>query len=114
MANQTREMVVHMSHPGPEHWKALGCLNCSIKVKETKGIVIRKHKFMKAVMFCYSNYTTDKETRKSVYGLVSNLGNTLITLSPRSQRTVTLNRTESEHVLSACAQEVKFVSMLLE
>ena len=85
-----------------------------IKGKETKGIITRKPMVLKAVMFSNSNYATDKETRKSVSGLVDTLGGTLLTCSSKTQRTVTLISTEAEYVaLSTCAQEVKFVSMLL-
>ena len=34
----SRELAVHMSHPGPEHWKALGHLIGYIKVKEPKAL----------------------------------------------------------------------------
>ena len=54
VANTARELVVHMSHPGPENWKALGHLIGYLKGKETKGIIIRKPKVLKAVMTCFS------------------------------------------------------------
>ena len=69
---------------------------------------------MKLVMFCDYNYTTEKETRKSVGGLVATLGGTLLTRLSKTQRTATLSSTEAEYMaLSACAKEVNFVSMLL-
>ena len=49
-----------MSHPGPEHWKSLVNLIGYIKGKETKVVIVRKHKVLKAVMFCDSNYATNK------------------------------------------------------
>ena len=52
VANAARELVVHMSHPGPEHWKALGNLIGYLKGKNNRGIIIRKPKVMKAVMLC--------------------------------------------------------------
>ena len=58
MANLARELAVHMNHPGPEHWKSLGRLIGSLKVKETKGIIIIKPKVLKEFMFCDSNYAT--------------------------------------------------------
>ena len=36
VANVARELSVHMSHPGPEHWKTLGRLIGYLKGKETK------------------------------------------------------------------------------
>ena len=46
--------------------------------------------------------------------MVATLGGTLLTFSFKNQRTLTLGSTESDYVaLSACAQEVNFVGMLL-
>ena len=92
--NAARELAVHTSHPGPKHWKALGCLIVYIKSKETKGIIIINPKFLKALIFCDSNYATAKETRNSVSILVATLGGKLITRSSKTQRTVTLIITE--------------------
>ena len=65
-------------------------------------------------MFCYSNYATDKETRKSVSGLVGTLVGKLLTCFSKTQRTVMLSGTKSEYVaLSAYAQEANLVSMLM-
>ena len=50
--NAARELAVHMSHPVPEHWKALGRLIGYVKGKETKGIFIRNPNVPKYVMFC--------------------------------------------------------------
>ena len=58
MANAAMELAVHMRHSGPEYWDSLGLLFGYLKVKDTKGIVIRNPKFLKAVMFCDSNYDT--------------------------------------------------------
>ena len=103
-----------MSNLGPEHWKKLGRLIGYLKGKETKGIIIRKPKVLKAVMLCDPNYATDKETGKSVSDLVATLGGTLLTCLSKTQRTATLSSTEAEYMaLSACTQEVKIVSMLL-
>ena len=66
-------------------------------------------------MFCDQNYVTNKETRNSVSGLVATLGGTLLTCSLGTQRAITLSSTEPNYVaLLACAQELKFVNMLLE
>ena len=96
VANTARGLAVHMSHPGPGYRKSLGGLIGYLKGKETKGIIIRKPKVPKAVMFCDSNYATDKETRNSVGGLFSTLGGTLLTCLSKTQRTVTLISMEAE------------------
>ena len=93
----------------------MGHLIGYIKGKETKGIFIRKPKVIKAIILCYSNYTTDKKTKKSVRGIVAIIRGTLLTCSSKTQITVTLIITEAECVaLPACAQEVNVVNMLLE
>ena len=79
VVNSERELVVRISHPGSEHWKSFGRLIGYLKGKETKRIFNRNPKVIKTVMFCNYNYATDKETRKSVIGLVSTLVGTLLT-----------------------------------
>ena len=69
---------MHTIHPGTDHWKALGRLIGYLKGKDTKGIIIRNPKVLKAVMFCDSNYATDREKIKIVRGLVATLGGTLL------------------------------------
>ena len=96
MANTKIELEAHMIHPGTEHWKALGRLIGYIKGKDNKCIFIRKPKVLKSVMFCDSNYSTDKETRNIVISLVTMIGGTLLKCSSRTKRTVTLNITEAE------------------
>ena len=112
--NAARDLAVHMSHPGPENWKALGRLIGYLKCKNTKGIIIRKPKVMILVIFCDSNYVIDNETRNILSGLVATLGGTLITCLSKTQRNVTLSSTEAEYVtLSSFAQKINFVSMFL-
>ena len=104
--NAGRELAVHMIHPGPDHWKALRSLIGYLKGKETKVIIIRKPKVLKAVMFCGLNYATDKKTRNSVSGLVETLGGTLLTCLSKTKRTVMISSTEAEYVaLSSYAQD---------
>ena len=74
MAISARELVVHMRHPWPEHWKAFGRLIGYLRGKETKLIIVINSKVLKDIIFCNSNYATDKNTRKSVSGLVATLG----------------------------------------
>ena len=103
MANAAIELAVHISHTGPEHWKALRCLIGYLKGKETKRIAIRKPKVIKVVMFCDSNYNMNKETIKSVSRLVATLRGTLTTCSLMNQSMIILSSTEAKFVaLSAC------------
>ena len=66
-------------------------------------------------MFCYSDYTTNKVTRKDVSGLCTTLGDTLLTCSSKTRRTITFISMEEYCVaLLACAQEVNFVNVSLK
>ena len=87
----SRELAVHTSPPGPEHWKALASLIGYLKVKDNKGIIIVNTKVLKEVMFCDSNYATFKETINNVSGLVATLGCTLQTCLSKTHRIVTLS-----------------------
>ena len=98
VANAARGLVVHMSHPGTEHWKALGLLIGYLKSKETKGIIIRNPKVLKSVMFCDSNYAICKETINTVSGLVATLVGTLLKFLSKTQRTATLSSTEADYM----------------
>ena len=115
VVDAARELVVKLVILGRNIGRQLGHLIGYLKGKETKSIVIREPNFLKAIMFCYYNYATDKDTRKSVRGLFATLGGTLITCLSKTQRIFVLISTESEYVaISACAEEVKLVSILLE
>ena len=65
-------------------------------------------------MFCDYNYSAYMETRENLSSLVATIEGTLLMCSSKNQRAVTLSSTEVECLaLSACVEEVKFVSMLL-
>ena len=57
--NAARKLAVHMSHSGLEHWKEVGHF-IDLKGKNTKVIIVRNHKVLKAVMFCDYIYNTNK------------------------------------------------------
>ena len=79
VAKTARQLAVNMIHPRPENWKTLGRLIGYLKGKDIKGIITRKTKVIKAIMFCDYNYATNKETRKRVSGLFDKLGGILLT-----------------------------------
>ena len=115
MENVERNLALHIIHTGTEHWKSLGRLILYLKVKETKGIAIKNPKVLKAVIFCDSDYSMDKEKGKSVRGIVATLGGTILTCLSKSHRMVTLSSIEADCVvLSAFSQKVKFVNVSLE
>ena len=56
-------------------------------------------------MLCDSNYSIYKDTRKSVSGLVAKIGETLLTFMSKTQKNVTLRKTEAEYAeLSECTK----------
>ena len=93
VANGAMYLAVHMSHPRAEHWKELGHFIGYLKGKETRVIIIINPKVLKVFMFCYLNYATYKDTRKSVNVLVTTLGGTLLTCLSKTQSTMTLRST---------------------
>ena len=95
VANSARELAVHISHPGPEHYKTLGHLIGYLKGKETKGVIIIKHNVMISVMFCDLNYATYKNTIKRVSVLLYTIEETLLTCLSRTHRTVALSSMEA-------------------
>ena len=105
-----RDLALHTSYPCTEHWKESGSIIGYLKGKEIKYIFIRKPKVLKAVMFCNSNYATDKDTRNSASGIVATLVGALLMCSSKTKRTVAL----ISNKLLTCAKEVKLVYMSLE
>ena len=55
-------------------------------------------RLFKAVIFCDSNYATDKETRNSVSGIVATIGGTLLIFLSKYQRTIMIISTEAEYL----------------
>ena len=98
-----------MSNPGEEHWKAMGRMAGYLKGKTVHGHVMRKPENLMVV-----NYTDASYAVKSVSGMVCTVGGTVSSWGSRTQKITTLSSTEAEYIaLGECAQELKFVSMLL-
>ena len=49
--NAARDLAVHRSNTGLEHWKELGCLIEYLIVENTKGIIIIKPKVLRRLCF---------------------------------------------------------------
>ena len=69
-----------------------------LKVKKTKVVIVRNPKVLKTVMFCDSNYDTNKEKINSVRILGATLGVTILTCQQKTQSTITLSSAEAEYV----------------
>ena len=61
MTNIARELAIHMSYPGPEHWKSLGLLTGYLEVKYIKGVIIIKPKVLNVVICVTQNIPQTKK-----------------------------------------------------
>ena len=64
MTNIARELAIHMSYPGPEHWKSLGRLTGYLEVKYIKGVIIIKPKVLNVVICVTQNIPQTKKLEK--------------------------------------------------
>ena len=65
--------------------------------------------------YCDSDYSGDKDTRRSVTGYVIFIQDVPVSWKSRGQKSVTLSSTEAEYVaLSEVCMEIMFVKQLLE
>jgi hypothetical protein len=70
---------------------------------------------MRVVGYVDSDWAANRETRKSTTGFLVTIGGCLVSWQSKAQPSVTLSSTEAEYVaLSMCAQEIKFIMMLLD
>ena len=60
VTNTATDLNIHMIHPGTEKWKSLGSFIGYLKGKETKVVIVRNPKVLKAVIFFESNCGTKK------------------------------------------------------
>jgi hypothetical protein len=91
-----------MDQADTKHWKSL--IRAIKYVKATKEYIIKiinsKGKEDECVLevFRNSDYSVDKETRRSVTGYAIFLDGSPISWRSRGQKSVTLSRTEAEYV----------------
>ena len=91
--------------------KAIG----HVKMIANNTLKYRKPRELRQYNFADSSFAPNADDRKSVSAEVVTLGGVPISISSRTQKCVTLSSSESELVaLTSCAQETKFVQMLLE
>jgi hypothetical protein len=71
-SNPVKELVKHFSNPGEEHWKAIEKFVGYLKDNKEEDIKLtyRKPRELYIVSSVDSNYATDKEDRRSVFGAV--------------------------------------------
>ena len=73
------------------------------------------HKTLELVAYSDSDYASDKETRRSVYGYFMYFCGVPIAWRSKGMRSVVLSTTEAEYIaLSAVVKELKFIIQLLQ
>ena len=112
--NAVRDLARNMSNPGEEQWNAMNRIVGYLKGKKLHGLIMLRPECLTVINYCDASYTTDKDSRRSVSGMVCTLGGLVVNCSSRTQKTCTLSSTESEYVaLGECGQDLKFVCMFL-
>jgi hypothetical protein len=114
-ANAVRELSAHLSNPGKEQWVAVARIIGFLADNEERVLKMRTPTSMRVVGYVDSDWAANKETRKSTTGFLVTIGGCLVSWQSKAQPSVTLSSTEAEYVaLSMCAQEIKFIMMLLD
>lgn len=85
-----------------------------LKGTKSMGLLIKPVKTFKLVAFTDADWEMDVDDRKSIGGMCTYLGDTLISWSSRKQRLVSCSSTESEYrALADSAAELKWLNSLL-
>ena len=114
-ANSVRELAKFFGNPGPTHWAALEKLVGYIKyIQEDIKVTYRKPKELRVINYVDSNFSSNKDDRKSITGMHCTLGGTLTGWASRTQKSVTLSSTEAEYVaLATCCQDARYVQQMV-
>lgn len=114
-ANAVRELSAHLSSPGKLHWDAIGRIVGFLAGNRKRVLKMRIPTRLQIVGYGDSNWAASRETQKSTTGFLITIGGCLVSWLSKAQPSVTLSSTEAEYVaLSMCAQEIKFIKMLLD
>ena len=74
LANLVRELATHMDTPGQQHWKSIGQMIGYLEHEAVHGLKFNILKDMAIIGCVDSDFTTNKETRKSTMGYLVLLG----------------------------------------
>ena len=114
-ANAVCELSAHLSNPGQQHWDAVGRVIGFLSGNKDRVLKMRTPTSMRVVGYVDSDWAANRETRKSTTGFLVTIGGCLVSWQSKAQSSVTLSSTKAEYVaLSMCAQEIKFITMLLD
>ena len=115
-AKAVREISAHLSSPGKLHWDKIGQIVGFLARNRKRVLKMRIPTRLHIVIgYVDSDWAANRETQKSTTGFLITIGGCLVSWQSKSQPSLTLSSTEAEYVaLSMCAQEIKFIKMLLD
>jgi hypothetical protein len=115
ICNVVRELVGHLSNPGPEHWKALERCVGYLTDTGTQPICLRKPRVLQSISDCDSDHAKDENDRRIISGRINTLGGMTTNWASKKQQTVPLSSSEAEYqALSECVQEPVFTQNLVQ
>ena len=119
IANAVREASKVMDGATPAHYKYMLRICKYVVETDFRKLIFKadeKHdEHWHVVSYCDSDFSGDRDTRKSVSGFLIYFMGCLIAWRSRSQKSVTLSSTEAEYVAcSEAATEIIYVRNLLE
>ena len=119
IANAVRELSKSMDKATPAAMKELFRVIKFVIDTEHHGLKIEPSKtssdgLWQMVDYCDSDYAGDKNTRRSVSGMILYVMGVTVLWRSKAQQSVTLSSAEAEYVsLSESAKEIKFVYQIL-
>lgn len=96
-----QQLSQHMSKPTDMHYNAAIRVLRYRKSSPAQGLFFPSNSCFQLKAFCYSDWATCPETRKSITWFCIYLGNSLISWKSKKQATVSRNSTEAEYISMA-------------
>jgi hypothetical protein len=114
VSNSVRELSGHLEAPSMIHWQEAYRVCKYLWNNKDMHLKLRKPRELRVSAYVDASYAPPNESRKSIAGLLVTVGGCLVQWMSRAESVTALSSTEAEYIaMSICAQEVKFVSMLL-
>jgi hypothetical protein len=114
VCNAVRELSGHLDAPSLRHWQEAYRVCEYLWKHRNLHLKLRKPRELRVIAYADASFAPPNEGRKSIAGLLVTVGGCLVQWMSRAESSTALSSTEAEYIaMSMCAQEVKFVSMLL-
>jgi hypothetical protein len=114
VCNAVQELSGHLDAPSLRHWQEAYRVCEYLWKHRNLHLKLRKPRELRVIAYADASFAPPNEGRKSIAGLLVTVGGCLVQWMSRAESSTALSSTEAEYIaMSMCAQEVKFVSMLL-